>query len=228
MDTNQDFYHQEECARCHFAFICENRAEQKKESFVKRIKPIKKNEYLQKENQPFRHIYAVRAGAVKAYQIEGSGKIQISDLFVQGEIIGLDAIHHEKYPYSTIALKDSLLCEIPYAHLLDEHLDIATYQHIFSIFSARLNLNVYLSYVNAEKKLANFLLRLTERLHQQDDILHLPMTQYDIANYLRLTSETISRIFKSWQKNGIIKKIKNREIELQSLALANLINVNIV
>ena len=68
----------------------------------------------------------------------------------------------------------------------------------------------------AEQRLATFILHLTDNLRRRNlscDEIRLPMTRYEIGNYIALTVETISRLLSKFQQNQIIS-VKGRYITI--------------
>ena len=73
---------------------------------------------------------------------------------------------------------------------------------------------------SADERIAAFLVEISRRLAARGfpaNRLHLTMPRTDIANYLRLTPETVSRILRRFQDEGMIQ-VENREVELKDRA----------
>jgi len=76
---------------------------------------------------------------------------------------------------------------------------------------------VLLGRKTARERLASFLTRLAERQVQlggPEGHVHLPMTRLDIADYLGLTIETVSRVFTQFKTSGLIKLLPGNEVAL--------------
>ncbi|HSW71019.1 MAG TPA: Crp/Fnr family transcriptional regulator [Gammaproteobacteria bacterium] len=195
-------------------------------SFFNHLLPLKRREVLALPKNKFQHFYAVKQGALKAYQIEANGKEVIRSFYFRGEILGYEAIAKGYYPFTVCALTDTLLYEIPYEHFLKLiHEQPALQHHCLYLISKQLNHGSYLSASTAEQRLAAFLIELASRLHPLERALafSLPLSQQDMGSYLRLAAETISRLFSKLQKNKILtfaqKKVCILESEkLQALA----------
>ena len=139
----------------------------------------------------------------------------IRGFYFAGEILGLEAIYTRNYLCSAVALSETVVCEIPYDNCLELlQSDPALQKHFLNLMSQQLNINSYLFSIKAEQRLAAFLIDLSSRLHpcEKKIELLLPISRQDIGNYLRLTTETISRIFSRLKENKIIsidyKKIR--------------------
>lgn len=142
-----------------------------------------------------------------------------------GEIIGMNGIGTRSHGVSTVALEHSSICEIPFSQLERLRHQLPNLQsRFFSIMGNEIakdkQIHTLLSSYTAEQRLAFFLLSLSSRyarcqLSPERFLLH--MTRSDIGEYLRLTLETVSRIFSALQKKEIIT-VKSREIEIRDMA----------
>jgi CRP/FNR family transcriptional regulator len=208
------------CSHCHFTAFCRpgGQAHDAPGFAVKKHHHLKKNEVLCHSNHKFNSLYAIQEGVLKSYQVEANGKELVRGFYFAGEIFGYEAIYNHQYQYSAVALTDTLLCEIPYTYFLESlQVKPSLQKHILQLLSQQLTIGSYLISSTAEQRVAAFLIDLSERLHP---INHhhflLPMSRYDIGNYLRLTGETISRIFSRLQQSNIIN-IDNKKIHLAQI-----------
>lgn len=205
--SNQDL-----CEHCGFIPFCqtaENDCQQHNllQGIVRVRRELKRNDILCLPKYKFESLYAIQSGALKAYQIEMNGKEIIHGFYFTGEIVGYKAIHKGHYLSTIVALADTVVCEIPYDHLLrllESHPDLQ--KHILQLISRQLNIGSYLDCTGAEQRIAAFLIDMRGRLQQGKHAkeLLLPMTRQDIGNHLKLTAETVSRVFSKWQRDNII------------------------
>lgn len=173
---------------------------------------LKRNEPLCLPKNKFQNLYVIRRGALKAYQVDMSGKELIRGFYFAGEIFGYEAIYAGQYFFSAVALCDTIICEIPYDDFLDLlHSRKVLQKQAMQLISKQLNVGSYLIAITAEQRLAAFLIDLFKRLQVSRKELALPMSRQDIGNYLRLTAETVSRILSLLKKHGIIG-IDNKKI----------------
>jgi CRP/FNR family transcriptional regulator len=207
--------HSLSCLSCSFAPFCKA-DEMEGTAAVKQHRSLKQHEVFCLPKNKFQNLYAIRRGAVKSFQTEAGGKELIQSFYFAGEIIGYEAIYSGRYIYSAVSLTDTVLCEIPYDNfLLMLHSKPELQKYILYLMSQQLNISCYLGSTSAEQKLAGFLIDLSERLHpmiSKTELL-LPMSRQDIGNYLRLTAETISRVFSRLQRHQIIS-IANKKVSL--------------
>jgi len=170
----------------------------------------------------FEAIYAVRSGAFKNVGVSTKGEEKITGFYFPGEVLGLDAINSGRHPFNGIALEDSEVCVIRFARLQEIALQIPALQHhVFRLISRDISrdqgLMLLLGSMNAEQRLAAFLLSLSRRYQRMGyaaDRFNLRMTREDIGSYLGLTLETVSRFLSRFVRRGLIAA-RQREIEIK-------------
>jgi CRP/FNR family transcriptional regulator len=218
------------CGSCRLNELCLPIALDKNEihqldEIVERNRPYQKGDHLYRQNDEFKSVYAVRSGSFKSYMVSGNGHGRVTGFYLPGEIIGMDGIASKHYANSTLSMEHSSVCEIPFTQLEKLSHEIPSLQHhFFAIMANEIakdqQIHTILSSYTAEERTASFLLGLSARYSKiglSAVRFHLPMTRGDIAEYLGLTVETISRIFTSLQKKGFIE-VNNREIALLDVA----------
>lgn len=214
------------CASCRLNELCLPIALNKSEihqldEIVERNRPFKKSEYLYRQSDKFKSVYAVRSGSFKSYILSDNGQGRVTGFFLPGEIIGMDGIASKHYANSTIALEHSSICEIPFSQLEKLSHQLPNLQHhFFAIMGNEIakdqQIHTLLSSYTAEQRTASFLLSLSSRYARvslSPTRFLLTMTRSDIGEYLGLTVETVSRIFTGLQRKGLIE-VDNREVEL--------------
>jgi CRP/FNR family transcriptional regulator, anaerobic regulatory protein len=182
------------------------------DNIVQRGKPLQKGEYLYRAGDAFHSVYALRSGAVKSVNMSESGEEQITGFHLPGEVVGLDGLANNIYTNSVIALETASVCEIPFNRLEDLSLKIPSLQHyFFQLMSREITQEQQvirlLGKSDAEARIASLLLSISARNGRRNLATHqflLPMSRTDIANFLGLTIETVSRIFTRLQKNNVI------------------------
>lgn len=194
------------------------------DAIVQRARPLRKDEYIYREDQPFNMVYAVRSGAFKAYTVSESGEEQITGFYLPGEIFGVDGLSRDRYATSVVALETSSVCAIPFDRLQKLSTTIPSVQrHMFQLMShaivAEQEMMLLLGKYTAERRVAVLLERISQH-HAKRKLsaskFRLPLTRTDIGCYLGLTVETTSRIFSRFQKIGLLT-LENREVEIMSL-----------
>ena len=199
------------CTPCSLAVLCSY----SKNAGVEPIsRHLKRKETLHSANDTFTHLYAIQRGALKTYETDPAGNELIRGFYFKKEVYGYDAIYQSRHHFSSMALTETVVCEISYQHFIEliraepEILTRSLY-----LMSQQLTIGSYLKYLTAQQKLTSFLLDLSLRLSTDEspsDFL-LPMSYQDIGNYLGLATETISRLLSQLKHKEIIS-IENKHI----------------
>lgn len=173
---------------------------------IKRRKPIKRGEALFHINDKLGQLYVVRSGAFKAF-VPYSTHQQITNFYLPGEIIGFDSVATKQHQTTSIALTDSFVCEVSYDDLTQfaaKHQSIQ--RQVMSMMSQEISSFKQACYHgDAAQKLLHFLHQLAERFQRRGlsaTEFELPMSKQDIANYLGMANETVSRLFNKLQAQG--------------------------
>jgi CRP/FNR family transcriptional regulator len=174
---------------------------------------VHKNEKLVNDGDSFLTLYAVRSGAIKTYKTTETGEEQIIDFCLPGDLIGLDAIHSGRFHCHAVALDTSSVCALDFSDVerLSER-SPAFHKAFFKRLSAGILRNekflVTLGTRDAYQRLAAFLVALTEYYASQGYSrleFVLPMSRADIADYLNLAVETVSRLFSRLQSERCVQ-----------------------
>ncbi len=180
------------------------------ESVVSRRCQVAKGEKLLVPGTPFRGIFAVKSGAFRTLSGAGQGD-RVAGFHFLGELIGLETIEGGRYLDTVEALEDSSVCELSFSrlHRLGPRLVQFQEQLIHAMSRRMLHDQQICSLVraqNSEQRLAAFLYSVASRLnpgHQPAAEFRLPMLRDDIANYLGLAVETISRLLTQFNQRGV-------------------------
>lgn len=208
----RDYYlNSSNCTHCNFTPICQADAELNHHthcslnSLVTNTRTLARNEMLCMRNNKFQSLFAIRSGAVKAFQVDSNGKEHIKAFYFTGEVLGYRAIHTGFYLSSVVALTETIVCEVPYDSLL-ELLKIKPElsQTILALISKQLSAGSYVDASSAEQRVAAFIIDVAPRIAGASLSVKLPMSRQDIGNYLGLTAETISRILMRLQDEGML------------------------
>lgn len=163
-----------------------------------------------REGDPADHIYSISGGAVKLYKLLSDGRRQIIGFLFSGDMFGLGLDGGYAYTAETVTATqlcrfthrklDSLLGEVP-------KLERKMYSMMVKELVAAQEQMLLLGRKTAKERVATFLLQLSRRAQAQHlpaTPVALPMSRADIADYLGLTIETVSRTFTQLKKDGII------------------------
>jgi CRP/FNR family transcriptional regulator len=191
------------------------------DTLVASRKTVKRGDALFHAGEPFQSLYAVRTGFFKTCVSAEDGRDQVTGFQMAGELLGLDAISHDRHTCDAVALEDSQVCVIPYSQLETLSREFNDLQRQFhKIMSREIvrdhGVMLLLGSMRAEERLAAFLLNLTQRLQARGfspSSLVLRMTREEIGSYLGLKLETVSRTFSKFQDDGLLE-VKQRQIRI--------------
>lgn len=182
---------------------------------------LQKNEVLYHAGENKNRIYAVNSGTLKTSIMNNNGMEQITGFYLPGELFGLDGLAGNLLNTTATAIESSSVCEIPESDF-DKMCETnhGLRQSFMRIVSHEIanehKMIMSLGQMNSEEKLASFLVSLSSRFKQRGFSpleFNLSMPRNDIANYLGVTIETISRLFKKFQNDGILT-VNNRNIHI--------------
>lgn len=220
------------CSKCHLRELClpcglDARDVQRldEKSFGRRR--VKLGQTLYHQGDKFAHVFAVRSGTLKANLTLADGREQVSGFHMAGEQIGLDGAANGRHASGAVALEDTEVCAIPFS-VLAELASQASMQHlVVRMMSQEIvrehSLMLLLGSMNAEERLASFLLNLSQRMKARGYSpleFHLRMTRAEIGSYLGLKLETVSRTLSAFHQQGLLEVDKRhiRILEPQALA----------
>ena len=154
-------------------------------------------------------IYEVLDGVLCNYRLLADGRRQVISFAYPGDLIGLGG---ETHHYNCDAISNATVRSIPRSTLLSAARECPDLGHkLFQMATSELadmqDCYLMLGRKSAVEKIASFLLGLARR-YENDDVdviaFDLPMTRSDIADFLGLTIETVSRNFTKLKMNGVI------------------------
>ena len=190
--------------------------------------PYKTGDFIYKMEEQFRSLFIIQSGVIKLEKSLEDGNSHITGFYFPGDIIGLESAGGKKYDYDAVALDQTWVCEVPYNYFesQDESARLLK-ERIITLYGQKLreadNLITHGRYLASEQRLLQFLEVLCKRLFSQNLAnarkLKLPMSKGDIANYLGLRPESVSRALQKLQSQGVIRNYKNA-IEIIDIKVA--------
>jgi CRP/FNR family transcriptional regulator len=170
---------------------------------------------------PFRALYVIKSGSFKTQAISEGGELQILGFHLPGELMGFDALATERHQCEAEALEASSVCRLPYAQLETISAAVPGLQRQFMRLVSREigddhDHMAMMGRSQAISRLALFLYSMSKRqarLGRSAEQLTLSMSRADLANYLGLVLETVSRLFGRLQDMGIIE-VRRREVRI--------------
>jgi CRP/FNR family transcriptional regulator, anaerobic regulatory protein len=199
---------------------------------VEHVGPFREGQYLFRANDPFSAIFAVRGGTVKTSVVDTLGREQVLGFYLPGEMVGLNAIHPEHYPCDAIALDSVYLCRFSFPALATLAARIpGIQQQLYRLLSKDIGTASLLAGdFSAEERMAAFLVALADRFAARGfsaTAFRLSMPRADIANYLRLAAETVSRVLRRFQDQQLIR-VESRDIEFVDPAALRVLARNVL
>ncbi len=206
------------CASCALADLClpasiGKPGLERLDQLIQKRKPVPRGEILYAAGSTHVSLYVVRAGSFKTYVDMPDGEGQILGFHFPGELLGLDALPSDMHRCHAQALERSSVCEVPFQDIIRlaaqiPELQQQLYKVVSEEFIREHSHVVMMGRQAASSRLALFLHGLSERrsLLQLDPLeITLSMSRQDMANYLGLVIETISRLLSRFQDMGVIE-----------------------
>ena len=200
------------------------------DALVEQPKPLHKNDFLYRDGDNTRALYAVRSGCIKTMTESANGDEQIVGFHLPGELLGLDGFAEGVHSCNALALETSSVCELPINQLESLCAELPGLQKQLRRIMGKEVSNdhkmlLLLGKMTAEERLASFLLSMSARMeerHWKETEFNLSMPRQDIANYLGMAVETVSRLFAAFQNEKIID-VDRRHITILDMPRLKLI-----
>ena len=185
------------------------------------VRRVRAGDTLYGEGTLAEAFYFVRSGTFKTFTTGEDGYEQVLGFVGRGEALALDAIAVGRHTSEAIALEDSSVHAIALrTYLAQEPRNRTLDEAVLRAFSRALvhrgELACVMAAVAAEVRLARFLAGLSEQMRstgQSPRAFHLRMSRRDIASYLGVAIETLSRSFAALTSSGLIT-VHHREVEI--------------
>jgi CRP/FNR family transcriptional regulator, nitrogen fixation regulation protein len=176
-----------------------------------------RNTEMYGENEPADYLYKVISGSVRTYKIFDDGRRQIGGFYFAGDVFGLEL--GEAHQFSAEAIDNCVVLVVKRSALIalaDRSGDIT--RQLWSSTAGelqRVRPHMLLLIKSAEERVACFLLEMADRLSTAESV-ELSMSRQDIADYLGLTIETVSRTLTHLQAKAAIALPTSRRIVLRN------------
>lgn len=213
------------CNNCNLDKIClprglSHQQVEKLAVVVKNNAILQRGEYVYRQGDSFKGIIAIKSGSAKLVSHDKRGNEHILSVLLPGELIGLDGMNQDLHSCSAIALEVMSYCHIPPSRFDELFQKIPGISHELikhcsdSITDSQNQL--INSKCTAEEKLALFLVNLSDRLKKRGfsaNRFNIPLTRQEMGNHLGLTLETVSRMLKQLQTEGLIN-VQRKYVEI--------------
>ncbi len=188
--------------------------------------PFARNAEIYGENEPADYLYKVVVGAVRTYKVLNDGRRQIGSFYLPGDIFGLEV--GEQHTFSAEAVTDCKVLVIKRSALVSlAGRDNSVDRQLWSTAAGELQRaqdHIMLLIKTAQERVAGFLMEMSARNFGASEV-DLPMSRQDIADYLGLTIETVSRTLTQLENSGAIAVPTSRRIVLRSRGTLSRLNV---
>ncbi|MBF0393974.1 MAG: helix-turn-helix domain-containing protein [Alphaproteobacteria bacterium] len=163
-----------------------------------------------REGDPATHLYSISQGAVKLYKLLSDGRRQVTAFLFAGDFFGLAL--DGGYAYTAETMTPALLCRFPRRKLEALFAEVPRLERrllglAIDDLAAAHEQMLLLGRKTAREKVASFLVMLDRRAARRGHhgpAVALPMSRSDIADYLGLTIETVSRTLTQFRRDGLI------------------------
>lgn len=197
-------------------------------TYLDRLDPLigdkrlyKHREAVFHQGDPSRALYIVRSGSLKTFVADSAGGEQVLGFHLPGEVVGIGGLGKDSYLGTAEALESSNIWAIPHARLqpILEEFPIL-HQQLQQMVSRWADTNlehlIIMGKSLAQVRLAMFLRGFAsrcDRLSRDPLNLALPMSRRELASYLGLTLETVSREFSRMQAKDILA-VRGKEVRI--------------
>jgi CRP/FNR family transcriptional regulator, nitrogen fixation regulation protein len=185
-----------------------------------------RNEEIFGEGEPAEYLYKVVSGSVRSCKILDDGRRQVTGFHMVGEVFGLEP--DEEHQFSAEAVNDAVVLVVKRSAIIGlaaRDADIA--RQLWAMTARELQRvqdhMLVLGCMSAKQRVAAFLLQMAPHSSRGDEI-ELPMTRQDIADYLGMTIETVSRTMTQLEKDAAIGLASARRIVLRNRAALTTLN----
>jgi CRP/FNR family transcriptional regulator, nitrogen fixation regulation protein len=177
------------------------------------------------EGEAADYVYKVISGSVRTYKILTDGRRQIGGFYLPGDIFGIQLA--DEHSFSAEAIADTKVLVVKRSALTTlADRDAAVGHDLFDLTSRelrRMQNRILLLVKSAQERVASFLLEMQERAGA-GNVVELPMSRQDIADYLGLTIETVSRTLTCLENAAAIEVSSSRRIVLRNHSALNRLN----
>jgi CRP/FNR family transcriptional regulator, nitrogen fixation regulation protein len=184
-----------------------------------------RNAEIYGEGEPADYLYKVISGTVRTYKVLSDGRRQIGAFYMAGDVFGLEM--GDEHTFSAEAIAEAKVLVVKRSALValaERDSDVA--RQLWALTGrelSRVQDHILLLIKTAQERVAGFLLEMAERA-SSDGAVELPMSRQDIADYLGLTIETVSRTLTTLENAAAIELPSSRRIVLRNRSALNRLN----
>lgn len=166
-------------------------------------------------------LFFINEGKIKLYKYNKDGKEQILHILTNGDFFGeLDLIKSSTYKFNAKAMDNAKICtlkksEVKNIIMKKPEIAIKLLESVGERLAAIENLAQNLSTNDVDARIAYLLINLMDKYSEEEDgkkLIKLPLSREDMANYIGVTRETISRKLKKLEEEELIQLIGTKKI----------------
>jgi CRP/FNR family transcriptional regulator, nitrogen fixation regulation protein len=184
-----------------------------------------RNAEIYGEGEPADYLYKVISGTVRTYKVLSDGRRQIGAFYMPGDVFGLET--GDEHTFSAEAISGAKVLVIKRSALVAlAERDNEVARQLWALTGrelSRVQDHILLLIKTAQERVVGFLLEMAERA-SSNGALELPMSRQDIADYLGLTIETVSRTLTTLENAAAIELPTSRRIVLRNRSALNRLN----
>jgi CRP-like cAMP-binding protein len=176
-----------------------------------------RNEEVFGEGESAEYLYQVKAGCIRTYKVLNDGRRQVGAFYLPGDVFGIEA--GDEHLFSAEAIVPSTVTVLKRS-VIDSRAagDSTLARQLLDLTIAELQraqAHILLLIKTAQERVAGFLLEMATRARNHAEI-ELPMSRQDIADYLGLTIETVSRTLTQLENSAAIALPSSRRIVVRN------------
>jgi CRP-like cAMP-binding protein len=187
--------------------------------------PFGRNAEIYGENERADYLYKVISGSVRTYKVLNDGRRQIGAFYLPGDVFGLEV--GDEHTFSAEAIIESKVLVIKRSVLVAlAARDNGVARRLWAMTAGELQRaqgHIMLLIKTAQERVAGFLLEMSARAPTGNEV-DLPMSRQDIADYLGLTIETVSRTLTQLENAATIAVPSSRRIVLRNRGALSRLN----
>jgi CRP/FNR family nitrogen fixation transcriptional regulator len=184
-----------------------------------------RNAEIYGENEPTEYLYKLVSGTVRTSKILNDGRRQIGEFYLPGDLFGHEVGSEHSFSAEAITnVKVIVIKRSAVEALAARDNDVA--RQLWAMTGRelqRMQEHILLLIKSAQERVAGFLLEMAERIKSTNEV-ELPMSRQDIADYLGLTIETVSRTLTILENSAAIALPTSRRIVLRNRAALRRLN----
>ena len=184
-----------------------------------------RNAEIYGEDEPTEYLYKLVSGTVRTSKILNDGRRQIGEFYLPGDLFGHEVGNEHSFSAEAITQVKVIVIKRSAVEALAAR-DNDVSRQLWAMTGRelqRMQEHILLLIKTAQERVAGFLLEMAERIKSTNEV-ELPMSRQDIADYLGLTIETVSRTLTILENSAAIALPSSRRIVLRNRAALRRLN----